>query len=137
MLSGNMLRLSDEELIFILRAIGQESIPGLNQALLESNTDCNQKLLDMAGRVLVARKFIESDGNRIEIAKEILGIIYAAIYPAQMVNLTIQTPDALALHQNFYKVPEMLVAHTQALRIHYFEVDTTAMMTVEPIIRLI
>ena len=128
--------LSDEELLFILNAIGEKGIPGLNRDILQSDTECNQKLMDMAGRVLIARDFIKSDGVKLEIAKELLGVIYATIYPTQMVYLTVQSPD-ITLYQGFFKVPEMLITHTSTSGVNYFEVDTESALIAEPIIQMV
>lgn len=137
MFPDNVVCLSDEELLFILNAMGEKGIPGLNSDILRSDTECDQKLLEMAGRVLIARNFIKSDGNKLEIAKELMGIIYATIYPEQMVTLTVQPVNMPTFHQYFFRVPEMLLVYTPTSGVNYFEIDVKSTLTAEPIVRFL
>ena len=120
-----VIKLSQEELLFALRVIGEASILGMGGAGLAAADAATLSILtDAGGRALMSRDLlVPGDQGQLVLDRSVYAVILACAHPDQMVSLVV-TQATQAPHQVFfYRAPELAVIHTPlADGIHHFEI---------------
>ncbi|HNT75745.1 MAG TPA: hypothetical protein PKH77_12085 [Anaerolineae bacterium] len=124
-------RLSQEELLLILRGLGAERLTGLGDSPLGPvDKDTEMRLLDAAGRALFARGLIAADEKgHLGLDRGMSAAVSACVYPAQMVSVAHRRANGDIEQRYFYRVPELAVAHSFPMNgIHDLELGVTSDM---------
>lgn len=114
---------SQEELLYLLRALNLPDLPGMGMQPW-GHIPQEQVLLVMetAGRGLVARGIARFGNMQMEIDDDTATLLDACAYPRQMLTLTYDH-NGTAIHQNFFRGKQFDIAHTLPYPwVHFFEV---------------
>lgn len=124
-MDATTIRLSQEELLFILRSIGERSIPGMGVARLPEVDDATRDALTQAGgRALLARGLLTAGEDRLTLDSSLYAVAVACAHPDQMVSLAVTGVDLPPRQLYFYRVPELHVRHTpEAFGTHMFVME--------------
>jgi hypothetical protein len=108
------IRLSQEELLFVLRTINVPSLPGMGEHPFgQSNEETIDALLSAAGRALMARNLLAiGTDNTLQIDQGIYAAATMCAHPEQMVALLIRHDSQVAQQHYYYRVPQLAVTHT-------------------------
>ena len=119
------IKLSQEELLFALRVIGEASILGMGGAgLAEADAATLSILTDAGGRALMARDLlVPGDHGQLVLDRSIYALTVLCAHPDQMVSLAVTQANQVPHQAFFYRAPELAVIHTPlADGIHHFEI---------------
>lgn len=117
------LRLSQEELLFVLRSVGERSIPGMGVARLpEVDEPTLDALTDAGARALIARSLLTFEQDRLKLDSSLFALVVACTHPEQMVSLAVMGAKLPVSQSYFYRVPRLHIHHTpDAFGTHNFE----------------
>jgi hypothetical protein len=125
------VRLSQEELLFVLRTINIPSLPGIGeQPFGQANDETITALLNAAGRALMARNMLAMGADdTLHIDQGVYAAATICAHPDQMVALLDRRRGQATQQHYFYRVPQLAVTHTIAQAgLHDITMATTSDM---------
>ncbi|MEO7908770.1 MAG: hypothetical protein ABIV47_03875 [Roseiflexaceae bacterium] len=134
------IKLTQEELLFALRVIGEASILGMGGAgLAEADVATLSILTEAGARALMSRDLLVSgDQGQLVLDRSVYAVILACAHPDQMVSLVVTQANQAPHQVFFYRAPELAVIHTPlADGIHHFEIAEDSDMGIANVRRIL
>lgn len=111
MANHTQFRLSQEEVLYLLRSLGLPDLPGMGaQPWGHIPQDSALLVMETAGRGLVARGLVQVGEAQIFIDEALNQVLTASAYPLQMVVLT-YSQDSAAVNRNYYRGKDYDIEH--------------------------
>ncbi|NNJ13238.1 hypothetical protein EKD04_023210 [Chloroflexales bacterium ZM16-3] len=106
------IRLSQEEVLFIIGAVHANNIPGMGSlAAIVTDEAMLATLRDAGGRALIARELLVPQDDGLSLDKGLYAIGLACTRPDQLVSLAITKAGGPTRQSFYYRVPEVAVLH--------------------------
>jgi hypothetical protein len=119
------LRLSQEELLFLVRLLNLPDLPGIgDKPWGEIDLDSAQRAYQAAGRGLLARNLtsINEDGDIISVDDSIKEVLTVSAYPDKMAAMQLDISEDLSDEIYYYNSADISIRHSfDEFKIHSFE----------------
>ncbi|MFV9504534.1 MAG: hypothetical protein AB4911_08195 [Oscillochloridaceae bacterium umkhey_bin13] len=118
------IRLSYEEVLFILAAVNARTLPGLTPVTpTEPDAAILGLLRDAGARALIARDLLVPTGDQLSLDRGLYALALACTRPDQLGILSLTQGDKPPVRIFSYRVPELSVRHEpEAFGVHRFQI---------------